>query len=163
MSSKNDDMTGIGAVGAVFGLVGLFFFAVLAFLVLLLTIAALIALFRPIRIGTLTMSSEEAERFLGWSMAGAIILPVFAAFCEWFFTFQIRENLWFYIVVAGYVLGAMAMAANEEEEKKAAAPRPVPPVLPQPPVQQPAPPRALPRPQGQPFHFARWDDEEARR
>lgn len=143
------------------GLAALFIFAVVVFIMLIFTILALIALFRPIRIGSFSLSSEEAERFLLWSMAGAFVVPIFALFCEWFFVFQIRDNLWFYIVVGGYVLGAMAMIANEEEVQKqqqAAASRP----LPSPP---PAPvrPQGLPRPQAQPFRFASWDDEERRR
>lgn len=163
MSSRNDDTSGLAFVGAVFGMVGLFFFAVLAFIALIFTILALIALFiRPIRIGSFTLSEEEAQRFLIWSAAGAIILPVFAAFSEWFFDFQIREKFWFYIVVGGYILGAIAMELHDEEERKkqqqaeALRPRPIPP-------QRPVPPRGLPRPQREPFHFARWDDEERRR
>jgi hypothetical protein len=95
-------------------------------------------------------------------VAGAIIVPVFALFCEWFFDFQIREKLWFYIIVGGYILGSLAMELNDQEEKKqqqqAAAFRPLPP-----PPPAPMRPQGLPRPQPQPFRFASWDDEEKRR
>lgn len=163
MSSKNDDATALGAVGAVFGIVAIFFFAVLAFIALVYTILAILAWDRPIKIGPLSMTPEYARRYLAWSVAGAIVVPVFAVFSEWLLNIHIRDNLWFYIVVGGYILGAIAMEMHDEEEKKAAALRPLPPVLPQPPVRQPEPLRGLPRPQAQPFRFASWDDEEARR
>lgn len=165
MSSRDDDNTGLAAVGGVLAMAGLFLFAVLAFIALIFTILALIALFiRPIRIGSFAMSAEQAERFLFWSVVGAIILPVFSLFCEWFFDFQIRDKLWFYIVVGGYVLGWIAMELHDEEEQKkqqqaaALRPRPIPPA-----PQRPSPPRGLPRPQAEIFRFARWDDEERRK
>jgi hypothetical protein len=146
MSSRNDDTTALGAVGGVLAIAGIFFFAVLACIALVYTILALLAWDRPIKIGPLSMTSDYARRYIAWSVTGAIILPVFAAFCEWFLDFQIREKLWFYIVVGGYILGSLAMEMCDEEEKKAAALLPQPPALPQPPLQQLTSPRGLPSP-----------------
>jgi hypothetical protein len=162
MSSRDDDNTGLAAVGACFSIAGLFVFAIFAFLAVILTVFAICAWHKPLTILSLTMTPEEARRFIGRGVACAIILPVFVLFCEWFFSFQIKESLWFYVFAAGYTFGSVCMEMIEADErdrqKKAEAlrPRSIPP-------QRTAQPRGLPRPQMEPFHFARWDDEERRR
>lgn len=90
-------------------------------------------------------------------MAGAVLLPAFAIFCEIVFGVFIRADTLPYLILGGYMLGSLGIEAliqqADEAQRQAASTQVFPPSVP-----VPEPRRTLPsnRP---PFEFADWDDE----
>lgn len=162
MSSKNDDTSGIvmafAFVGAVAFIMAAFVFAVLAFLAFILTILCLFAWNQPRRIGKLVILPEEARAFVYRGLAGMCLLPVFAGFCELLFGIHIKEALYPYLFIGGYVGGSIGIGILMAEQNggETGAIDITPPQLPS------EPQRSLPRPEPEPFRYASWDDEEGR-
>lgn len=161
--SSNNDNSGMMALAFVIGglaLIGMFIYAVLVFLALAFTIIAIIAWREPLTLFGETVTPEEARTFVARGIAGAILLPLFVAFCSVLFGFRVDPNVWNHLVLAGYALGSLgigiAEAQQQEEERKRQAARQA--LLPPQPPPPPSP--VLPRQEAEPFHYARWDDED---
>ena len=179
MSSNNNgtspEMMGFAFIVAAFMMLAYFLFALLAFGALLFTILAFIAWNKPLHLFGETIHPHEARAFVFRGVAGAILVPAFAVFCQALFQQQFSEDLWGYLFIGGYAAGSLGieiLRAQEEAEKEktAAAMMPV--------IENQAVPPALPRgarqghgaadnaeydvvrTEAQPFRFAEWNDDE---
>lgn len=155
MSSKNDDNSGMAAVMMVGVMIAVILFAVLAFAAAIMTVLCFIAWNRPLWIGGWELSPEEARAFIFRGIIGAILAPTFVAFCDIVIELQANWDYWPYFVGVGYTIGSIGIYLLSDDDE----PDPVditPPRIPT------APPRALPRPDAEPFRYASWDDEEER-
>jgi hypothetical protein len=167
MASGNDETNaaamGFAIIGVGMALMALMFFAVLAFLALILTIVAFCAWNNPLTLFGNTLYPSEARAFVGRGIAGAILVPVFVAFCQ--ILFQVRmpwDDYLIYMLIGGYTLGSLGVEIlMADEAEQAGGPGSNiqtihPPVSP-----PPQAPRALPAPKNpEPFRYADWDDEE---
>lgn len=162
MSSNNDEFAGMAMIAAVFGWVIIFYilviFAILAFVTLILTILALLAWNEPLQIGDLIVEPEEAQQFVLFGIAGAIILPVFIGFSSLLFDVAINwdESL-FYIVLVGYIAGSFGVEVILGEEDTPSTEYDSHPTLENQPTELEPEPKG---PSAQIFRFADWNDEE---
>jgi Zn-dependent protease with chaperone function len=164
MSSKgNDEATGLfvalGFIGAIFLFWAALIFALLAFLALVFTVLCCLAWNKPFQIGSWPpITPEEAHAFVWRGVAGALLLPVFAAFVCLLFGLKIQDPWWFYLLVGGYTVGSVGVEIikAQEEAKASAAAQAVTPQQPLPRTPQKCLPPAQPESSG----FASWDDEE---
>lgn len=157
MSSRNDnsgEMMGIAIVVTMLAFAFLFVYAILLFIAFVLTILAVLAWNNPLTIGSYTVEPREARLFVKRGLIGMVGLPVFAAFCQALFSFQIEETIWPHLFLGGYVLGSIVLEMMAEENQQETIHSPSPPQMPAP----QEPPRPLPP--AEPFRFASWDDEE---
>jgi hypothetical protein len=173
MSSNNSEGGGILFVLALIAVflyfIFLFVFALGAFLAVIFTILCLLAWNRPLTLFGYAITPREARAFVGRGILGMILLPLFATFSGWFFEFNIPDNLWFYLILGGYVLGSVGVEYEKAKQgddgliSKESAIVPIA-LLPQAPVM--ALPSNRPRqelsPEDTGFEFATWDDEEGR-
>ena len=155
MSSKsNDENAAIGVVVAVIAFAALFFFALLAFVALVFTVLALLAWKKPLRLGSIVITPDEAHAVVGRGLIGMALAPTFWAFCCILFGLPFEGDYLGYLLIGGYTLGSVGIEIlSGDDEPPAAAPVPTPPpALPAPADKAPPPP--------EPFRFASWDDEE---
>jgi hypothetical protein len=167
MSSRNDEASAYGIVIAILAYVAMFVFAAVVFYALLLSIVALLAWFKPLKIGSLTIEPEEARAFIGRGLAGAALLPLFVAFSGWFLGLELSYDGLHYLVAGGYAYGSVGIEwLTDDEDEQPAAPPSLPQASVKPPLKAPvkAPPqKQLSGPNVVPFKFADWDDEGKRK
>lgn len=151
MAQQNNDNSGAALVGVGFMIAFCFLFAFFAFVVLVMSVICLFAWNRPITLMKgMTVKPEEARGFIYGGLAGAVLGPVFVAFCAGIFKLTVIDQVWGFAILGGYTLGAICVAKHfEEEERKAAeaaawAMPPVPQI--QANVPKPAPPAAAAEP-----------------
>ena len=94
MSSRNDEASAYGIVLAFLAFAAMFMFALVVFYALLLSIVALLAWFKPLKIGSVTIEPEDARAFIGRGLAGAVLLPVFVAFSGWFLGLEFNKEVY---------------------------------------------------------------------
>jgi hypothetical protein len=163
MSNRNDENMGIAIVFTIFAFAAIFLSALVAFAALIFTILSFLAWNKPLKLGSYTITPDEAHTFVYRGIAGAVLVPVFAMFAGAMFKYQFHPDIWFYLVVGGYsfgspVIGIMQAAEEHEKERAAAAmrvyeveERKAAPVRKALPVRQADP---------KPFKFADWNDED---
>jgi hypothetical protein len=164
MSSNNNDngaAAGLAFMMAGLTIIGLFIFAVLAFLACILTLLSVVILIRnkPFKIGKESAGPKEAREFILGGVIGAVIVPVFLAFCSGLFDIHVNWDYLWHFVGCGYVAGPIChelFRGNNENET------PAPYIPPQPQLPAPAK-RPLFYDEADPFRFASWDDEEKRK
>ncbi|UJW86902.1 hypothetical protein [Devosia sp. SL43] len=162
MSGKNDESTGI-AIGLGLIFAGFVFMAAAVFILLalftaVLSVMALLALWKPLRIGKITIEPHEARSFLLRGIIGTFLLPFAALALAPLFDFGVRDEWFVYLFIGGYMIGSVGIEfiiekvreANEAAEAEQASQLTV------------IPPKPVSPPEQQPFEFARWDDEEER-
>ena len=156
MSSKNDDNSGIALVVGGFAILAYFLMFVLLFVAFVLTILALLAWSRPLRLGKIVITPEEARRFVFSGLAGAFLLPAFCVFLDLVLGVRINWAYATHIVLAGYVLGSIGIEIiiSGADEGSANVIETLPPQLP------PSRAPSLPRSQAEPFRYASWNDDE---
>lgn len=177
MSYKmSDETTAAGMAVGFFGVAAVFLFAIAAavatFVCIPLTIVAYFAWDDDIYIIGKRFTSKWAQGFMYRGVAGAVVTPLFLAFCIVFFSpwmdpVDWAAIWWPQLVLGGYVAGSVGgdviIWSKEREKREQEEMHGVftPIVQPQakpaepPPVQDPFIYRAP-----QPFEFASWDDEE---
>jgi hypothetical protein len=158
-SQNNNEMNGIVVafvfIGVAIAMAAAIIAVIVCFITFVFTILALIAWNRPLRLGKHILTPAEARSFVYRGLAGAVLVPAFAIFCEVFFNVFIPGEALPYLIAFGYVAGSLGIEWLMAQNADAQAPIDVTP----PP---PAAPPSLPAPR-QPFEYARWDDEDARR
>lgn len=166
--SSNNDNSGIalvlGFAGAAIMVLWIVVFAFFAFLAFVFTILSLMAWRKPLHMGTLTITPEEAHAFVKRGMAGAFILPAFFIFVEVFLGVNLNWDYLPYFIVSGYIIGSVGvemMIQHDLEQRQAAAAAQGmnSQQIAQPVVYKQLPGSAEHR---QPFTYASWDDEEKR-
>jgi hypothetical protein len=161
MSSKNDESTGL-AMGIGLVAAGVMFMAVVVFFLLalftaVLSVVALIACWRPLRIGKITIEPREARFFLLRGIMGWFLFPVAVVYIAPLFNIPIYQDYIIYLMMSGYMIGSVGIEciiekireANEATDAEQVSRLPV---VHSRPVQPPQ----------KPFEYARWDDEEER-
>jgi hypothetical protein len=165
MSQQNNGSSEMGLALALIG-VGVFIFmavifAVAAFAALVLTIMCGFAWDNGLTIGKFTITREEARQFVARGVIGAFAVPLFALFAAILFNIHLREDVWIYLVIAGYAGGSigvgMMLESQAQEAAAKAAAMPAPMIGPPPSNQKPSA-----RAEEKPFTFASWDDEDDR-
>lgn len=162
MSSKNDENNAMImvfafiAIGAMILVMAVF--AILAFISLIFTVLCICAWSKPLTLGKMVITPEEARAYVLRGLWGAFSLPAFCWFAELLFNFTIKSEYIPHIILAGYALGSLGieilMAQNQTES--------TPDIIP---TQQQLPTpsqRTMPSRPQEPFRFASWDDEEDR-
>jgi hypothetical protein len=136
-----------------------FIFALATFTAFVMTIICFFAWNRPRRLGKEVLMPEEARAFVYRGLAGAVLLPVFAIFCDLVFGVYIRGDVLPYLVIGGYVVGSLGIEIlmAEEAQQQQQSIQVIPPQMP---VQRAQPSLPSNKP---PFRYASWDDEEAGR
>ena len=131
--------------------------ALAAFVTLILTIMCIIAWNKPLTIGRMTITPEEARAFIARGILGAILAPTFTYFCLLLFQSDTQVDYWGYVVLGGYVMGSLVLECiiqEAREKAQAEAQEHLSHLMP-PPAMRQEPPR-------RPFEYASWDDEDER-
>jgi hypothetical protein len=163
MSSQNNNETNGFAVafafiGVAIAMAAAIIAVIACFITFVFTILALLAWNRPLKLGKHILTPAEARGFVYRGLAGAVLVPAFAIFCVVFFNVFIPGDALPYLIVGGYVAGSLGIEVLMADGTEAQAPMNVTPPPPEMPRGLPAPPASR-----QPFEYARWDDEDARR
>lgn len=87
-SNNNSEFMGLAIVGAIIGMAMMFMFALAAFVALVFTVLAICAWEKPLTLFGETLHPHEARAFVYRGLAGAVILPVFVAFCSVLFGYS---------------------------------------------------------------------------
>jgi hypothetical protein len=162
MSSRNNDevngmMFAIALVGAVIVFMAAVVYALAAFAAIVLTVAAFIAWNEPLTLNGNTLQPEEARTFVARGVIGAVVLPIFIAFCDALFNLQVNWSLWPHFLLIGYTLGSVGLMVFENSDEPQTGGQVILPPTPR----IPEPPRTIyTPPEPKPFRFASWDDEE---
>lgn len=162
MASRNSEND-----AAMFGLAMAMMIALFAFLIVYFALAAytavvsllcLFALFRPLKIGKHTITPKEARWFLGRGIVGWFAFPFLVITIAPLLNVGLKADWMVWLMLTGYMIGALGgeYIRHKLGEQDAA-------VDSMPPQTPPAPPPVLPQRAPKPFHYARWDDEEAGR
>lgn len=165
MSSNNDEKSAVimvvAFIGAVMMAIAIFIMALLAFAAFVLTILSIFAWNRPLRLGRIVITPEEARGFVYRGIAGALLVPAFLAFMTLLFDLNIEWSYLLHFMLAGYVGGSIGLEILfAQEEPQGGGPvhyHPAPPAIPAPTRQT-----MLAPPEAPPFRYASWDDEEGR-
>ena len=157
-SNNNSDFMGIAIVGAIIGVTMMLLFALAAFAALVFTVLAICAWNSPLTLFGETLYPHEARAFVYRGLAGAVILPVFAAFCSVLFDLTIQDAAWNYLILGGYTFGSLGLEIEiQKQREQQQAQMPVQEILPAlPPREQPDIKPAQPRQDA--FPFADWND-----
>lgn len=157
MQSQNDGSAGIaGAVLALIAVLGLMLFLAAAFVAFCMTALAIAAWNKPLRIGKMTIEPEHARSFVRRGIVGAFLVPGFALFVQITSEVFINWDYLSYFLLGGYVAGSLGLEMLMANQQATAIHTPPTPARPEP-VSQPQSREQAP------FHYASWDDEEARR
>lgn len=174
MGSRNSDSAGLFWL-AVLALIVLYFlalilFAIAAFAALVMTVVALFAWNDDLRLGQLTVASDDARFFVIRGLIGAGLTPLFCAFMATLYDFEVDWQALPVFLLFGYTAGSVGIEVwlhrRRREEARYSAYRDLTmrrleatssrPALPAPAAYS-APP--TPSPSNPPFRFASWDDE----
>ena len=167
MSGQNSEANGMAFVLALFGagmlLLGMFIFAVAVVFAVVLTIIAFLAWNKPLTVFGETVQPHEARWFVYRGIIGMYGLPAFAVFCHFLFGFHIGDSVLSWLFLGGYVGGSVGIEALKamNEAEAANAPTVIEQTLPS--AKPSTPIRELPASHPEPFRYASWDDEEARK
>lgn len=162
MSNRNDEgmlwvlPIAIMAATAVLLIVVVYVIAVV--LSFLLTLVAFAAWNRPVTFLDHTVTPEEARLFVGSGCVGLFALPLIVFLFSAVFQFQVRPDMWGHFYVAGYAFGSLGVnwLADQAGIFKDPPAEPAQPVR----IARAETPREK---APEPFRYARWDDEEARK
>ena len=89
-------------------------YAVFSFWAIIMTLISLVAWNRPIRFFHYGITPYQARGIISFGIVGAILVPAFALYCEWLFTFTLPSDVWFHLVFGGYTCGALNFADEHE-------------------------------------------------
>lgn len=161
MSQRNDETSALVMVIAIayaaFVFIALALFALMCFLSFICTLMAILAWEKPLHLGKIVVTPEEAQNFVYRGICGAIIVPLFAVFADVIFKLGVNWDYLLQITVAGYVFGSIGLEFlladdGEQSEPDAVKTIDVEPVEPR--IVSPQ------EPQPEPFRFASWNDED---
>lgn len=161
MARKNDEVTSMAVVFAIIGTLVAYIGVIITGLLLVVSfvyfVVSLCAWNREIEFLGDTIRPDQARAYVIRGIVGAVGLPAFTAFLAMLFGLQVRQEVWGWFWLFGFVGGSLGIQVVIEwleyrNQKNRPAQdnlsRPVtPPVVP-----PPLPPA--------PFHYASWDDEE---
>jgi len=160
MSSNNNENAGLAFMLAGLIIASFVFMAFLAVISMVLTLLSIIAWRKPLRLGKFTITSQEARRFVGTGVAGAIVLPVCLSLAYYGFHIPLAGALLPYSIFGGYVVGSLGYGLYLTMLEEQAAESTPPPVARQIVARTSESPAAKPTRE---FEYASWDDDEETR
>ncbi|GJE59626.1 hypothetical protein [Methylobacterium trifolii] len=83
------------------------------FLTFALSALAILTWDDRVTVGRLSLGPEESRPFLLRGVAGGILLPAFAFFCEGFLGVPVPHTWWTHLAAAGYALGSLGVGMIE--------------------------------------------------
>jgi hypothetical protein len=159
MSSKQDNSLAIGIafIGMAAMAVWVFFAVAATFITFVMTILSLKAWNKRFQLEPWSIEPQEARGFIKRGLAGAVLVPIFAAICLSMAGVRVVDTHLILAAVAGFVGGSLGIAylMHKAAAESAEVPPPSVPV----PVKQPEEIEAKAS-NVVPFRFASWKDEE---